>query len=105
MNQNVLLCISYSVILENIRKNIIQRTGLAVMFWTRFWKVLVSNLDRHAITFYCGFCGLHQSLQADSGIVLSLEHDRYFPNPFQFINRSSYYHPMLCNVAAHKIAK
>jgi hypothetical protein len=50
-------------------------------------KVLVSNPGRHTINSYWGLRGLHQDLQAFSGMVRSLEYDRYFLNPFQFINR------------------
>jgi hypothetical protein len=42
--------------------------------------------------------GFTQSLQANTGIVSRLVHDRILPNPFHFITRKSSNHSTLCSL-------
>jgi hypothetical protein len=63
----------------------------------------VSRLVRRLPKFF--FCCFPQSIQATTGMVPRLGHDRFLPNPFRIIIHQSSYHLTLYSLATNSVVK
>jgi hypothetical protein len=61
------------------------------------------ELEPEVLCLDTGYRDFRQSPQENSGTALQLCHDRFPPNPFQFIIHLTFYHSMLYSLATYTV--